>query len=204
MRLGLLGPVRDEASSLEPAVEFLLHEESVGRVIYLGNDDALDRCVEARARKLVGEDPTDKGTWRRAVDLISNGAPSEIDAFVARERERRQLRRFESLPRPALRTVEMIGDRLSVLIFDKSMLDEEDIFPAALLFYGKSPGFLAKRIGTRWFVTPGTPSAEAGIVILEESGEDLVARFHSETGNALAVERLPLAAAAKLKVQGGA
>ena len=40
--------------------------------------------------------------------------------------------------REELRTVEMFGDRVAVLIHDKALLDEEDIFSATFLIYGKS------------------------------------------------------------------
>ena len=39
-----------------------------------------------------------------------------------------------------LRSVEMFGDRVAVLIHDKALLDEEDIFSATFLVYGKSDG----------------------------------------------------------------
>jgi hypothetical protein len=51
-----------------------------------------------------------------------------------------------SLPERVLRTVEMIGDRVAVITFDKASLDEEDIFAARLVIYGKSPNALVKAI----------------------------------------------------------
>jgi hypothetical protein len=205
-RLGLLGPVRrdspDAATALETAASFLLSKQSVARAIYLGDDDALDRVVEEWARRLFGSDPSDDGVWQRAAELVEDGGPAEIEAFVSAERERRKLRIFESLPRPTLRSLEMIGDRVTVLIYDKSLLDEEDIFPAALLIYGKGDAPLARRIGTRWFLSPGRLSDAGGVCVLEEIGDDLVARFYSARGDFVAEERLLSAAAAKLKVQG--
>jgi hypothetical protein len=206
MRLGLLGPIRQGAShaTLETAAEFLLSAQRASRVIYLGDDGALDRAVEEQARRVMGDDPTDDGVWERAERLVIDGTPDAIDAFIAKERRRRRLRALESLPRPALRTIEMIGDRVSVLIHDKAQLDEDDIFPAALLVYGKSDVCLAKRIGTRWFVSPGHLGPDAGVCLIEESGDDLVAHFFSQRGTPLLSERTPAGAAAKLKVQGGA
>ncbi|MFO0670305.1 MAG: hypothetical protein U0235_11865 [Polyangiaceae bacterium] len=206
MRLGLLGPVSQGASNaaLEAAADFLLTAQGVTRVLYLGDDDALDRVVERRARDIVTGDPSDDAAWTRAEHLVRDGTPEAIDAFIEAERRRRSLRVFESLPRPALRTVEMVGDRLTVLIFDKANLDEEDIFPAALLVYGKGEGCLAKRIGTRWFLSPGRLGLEGGVCVLDESGEELVAHFFNQKGSPVLSERLPNAAAAKLKVQGGA
>lgn len=206
MRLGLLGPVSQGASiaALESAADFLLTAQGATRILYLGDDDALDRVVERRAREIVTGEPTDEAAWDRAAVLVRDGTPEAIDAFIDTERRRRGLRVFESLPRPALRTMEMVGDRLTVLIFDKANLDEEDIFPAALLVYGKGDGCLAKRIGTRWFLSPGRLGLEGGVCVLDESGEDLTAHFYNQKGAPVLAEKLPTATAAKLKVQGGA
>jgi hypothetical protein len=168
----------------------------------LGDGDAMDRVVEEWARRLFGEDPSDDGVWRRAEELTVDGTPDEIDAFVHAERERRKLRVFESLPRPALRTIEMIGDRVSVLIFDKSLLDEEDIFPASLLVYGKGDGAVARRIGTRWFLSPGALSERSGVCVLTEGTDELIARFFSQAGEPISEEHLANLAGTKLKVQG--
>ena len=69
--------------------------------------------------------------------------------------------RSRACRRDELRTIEMFGDRVAVLIHDKALLDEEDIFSATFLVYGKSDGPLVKKIGPRWFLTPG-PIGSAG------------------------------------------
>src|ERR1700676_2798695 len=92
------------------------------------------------AARLVGSDPSDDAAWKRAAEVAVRGTPAEIDAFVARERARQRLRVLEGLPAAkGARTVEMIGDRARVLLYDQTVLDEEDIFAASLLVYGKSP-----------------------------------------------------------------
>ena len=108
------------------------------------------------------------------------------------------------MPKPALRTIEMVGDRVSVLIYDKAQLDEEDIFPAALLVYGKGDACFAKRIGTRWFLSPGKLCASGGICVIEEHDDEVAAHFFSERGTPLLSERLPTVVGTKLTVQGGA
>jgi len=67
---------------LEAASSFLLNRHRVTRAIYLGADDALEHMVEAWARRLVGDDPTDDAAWHRAAQLAAKGTPEEIDAFV--------------------------------------------------------------------------------------------------------------------------
>jgi hypothetical protein len=206
VRLGLLGPCQQkpDTASLERAAEFLLVGEKVTRTIYLGADDALEEMVGAWARRLVGEDPTDDGAWHRAALIASEGAPGAIDAFVVSERMRLRLRSLESLPHRILRTMEMVGDRIAVLIHDKAQLDEEDIFAANLLVYGRSDTFLVKKIGARWFLTPGPLGPSGGILILDDSQDEIVATVYDGRGKALHAEQLVLPRTTKMKVQGGA
>src|SRR5579863_10211002 len=112
MRLGLLGPAGGDVGALGRAAEFLLNAARVHRAIYLGNDGALDRAVAAWARKLVGDDPSDDGAWRRAADVAVTGTPVVIDKFVAAERARLRLKALETLPERTSRSIEMVGDRV--------------------------------------------------------------------------------------------
>lgn len=185
MRLGLLGPAGADIAALGRAAEFLLNGARVHRAIYLGNDGALDRAVAAWARKLVGDDPTDDGAWRRAADVALEGAPATIDRFVAIERARLRLKSLEALSESRSRTVEMVGDWVAVLIHDKSLLDEEDILAANILGFGKSDAPLVQKIGPRWFVTPGPIGArEGGIAVLDDEKEEVVVTIFDEAGRA--------------------
>ena len=175
----------------------------VNRAIYLGADGALEKAVEMWARRLVGDDPTDDAAWRRAAALALEGTPTQIDEFVCAERTRLRLRSLESLPHRILRTMEMVGDRVAVLIFDKALLDEEDIFAANILIYGKSDAPLIKKIGARWFVTPGPLGATGGIVVLDDAGDEIRASLFDVAGNLLLTEVLTLPRATKLRVQRG-
>jgi len=174
MRLGLLGPAEGEIGALGRAAEFLLNGARVHRAIYLGNDGALDRAVAAWARKLVGDDPSDEGTWKRAADIAMTGSPTQIDRFVATERARLRLKALEALPENVARSIEMVGDRVAVLIHDKAQLDEEDITTANLLFFGKSDGPLVKKIGGRWFVSPGSIGSKGGgMAVIDDEQEEI-------------------------------
>lgn len=210
MRLGLLGPAKpapantpEATSDIEKAVGFLLKTQKVNRAIYLGSDDALERVVERWARRLVGDDPTDEAAWRRAHGLALGGTPEQIDAFVKGQRMRLRLRSLESLPHRILRTMEMVGDRIAVLIYDKSLLDEEDIYAASLLIYGKSETALVKKIGQRWFLTPGPLGPGGGICILDDADDDVRATVYDPDGNVVQNEALSLPRASKVKIQGG-
>ncbi|MBX3230293.1 MAG: hypothetical protein KIT84_03835 [Labilithrix sp.] len=183
MRLGLLGPAGGDVGALGRAAEFLLNGARVHRAIYLGNDGALDRAVAAWARKLVGEDPTDEGAWRRAADVALAGHPAQIDRFVATERARLRLKSLEALPEKLTRTIEMVSDRVAVLIYDKAQLDEDDIHAANILVYGKSDAPLVKKIGARWFVTPGPVGAtNGGLAVLDDEKDDVVVTIFDASG----------------------
>jgi hypothetical protein len=205
MRLGLLGPAGSDVGALGRAAEFLLNGARVHRAIYLGNDGALDRAVAAWARKLVGDDPSDDAAWRRAADIAGTGSADQIDKFVQTERARLRLKSLEALPEQIARTIEMVGDRVAVLIHDKALLDEEDILAANLLFFGKSDAPLVRKIGARWFVTPGPIGSEGGgIAVLDDEGEDIAITIYDSTGKPSMRETLTVQRAAKLRVQGDA
>jgi hypothetical protein len=205
MRIGLLGPSDGDVAALGRASEFVLNSARVQRAIYLGVDGALDRAVAAWARKLVGGvDPSDDAAWRRAVDTALDGTAAEIDRFVAQERARHRLRALEALPDAFSRTMEMVGDRVAVLIHDKAALDEEDILAASILVFGKSDTPLIKKVGSRWFVSPGPLGAQGGgIAVLEDDGAEVVLTFYDLGGRETAREILSIARATKMHVQGG-
>jgi hypothetical protein len=203
VRLGLLGPANGELAALARAAEFLLNGARVTRAIYLGSDEALEETVGLWAESLVGPDPSDEGIWRRAFPLASSGTVEQIDAFLRGERARLRLKSLERLPPDELRTVEMFGDRVSVLIHDKALLDEEDILSATFLIYGRSEAPLLRRIGPRWFVTPGPVASEGGgSIVLDDSTEEIVATLYDADGHTLRTEVLHTGRGVKMSVQG--
>jgi hypothetical protein len=191
--------------ALGRAAEFLLNTARVHRAIYLGNDGALDRAVAAWAQKLVGDDPSDDAAWRRAAAVAVQGTAEAIDRFVAAERARLRLKSLEALPEEVARTIEMVGDRVAVLIHDKALLDEEDILAANLLFFGKSEAPLVRKIGARWFVTPGPIGCEGGgIAVLDDEQEEITITIYDSAGKTSQRESLSLHRATKMRVQGDA
>jgi hypothetical protein len=202
MRLGLLGPAHGDLAGLARCAQFLVNGAKVTRAIYLGSDNALEDTVALWAESLVGPDASDEGVWERALLAAASGSPEQIDAFLRAERARRRLKSLERLPPDELRAVEMFGDRVAVLVHDKALLDEEDIFAATFLVYGRSDGPLVKQIGPRWFLTPGpVGSAGGGGAVLDDSGDDVVATLYDADGCASASETMTIRRAAKLSVQ---
>ncbi len=202
MRLGLLGPLRSSSTAeLETATFHLLDKCGAERIIYLGSDGALERMVEATARKLVGADPTDDAAWTRAAALAVTGSAKEVDHFVESEKRRIKLRSLESLPPRILRSMEMVGDRVTILIYDKAILDEEDIFSANLIVFGRADQPLTRRVGTRWFVSPGTLSETGGAAILDDAGAEIAITLYSASGQELRKEELDFGRATKMQIQ---
>jgi hypothetical protein len=205
MRLGLLGPADGNIAGLGKAAEFLLNVQKVDRAIYLGPDQALEAAVVTWATRLVGQDPTDDGAWRRAADLAVDGTAAEIDKFVRAERARLRLRALESIPTGETRTIEMIGDRVAVLIYDKALLDEEDIFAANLILYGKSDLALIKKIGARWFITPGQigKTGGGGAAVLDDTKDEIVATVYDAAWKPTQTETLTMSRSTKMRIQSG-
>jgi hypothetical protein len=191
-------------ANLGRAAEFVLKVARVDRAVYLGDDGALDTTVTSWAERLVGPDPTDDGTFRRAATLALSGTATQIDDFVAAEQARLKLRTLESLPRGGARTIEMVGDRVAVLIHDKANLDEEDIVSANILVYGKSADPLVKKIGARWFISPGILGCPTGgIAVIEDKDEKITAEIFDDKGECKLTENLDLSRKTTTRVQGG-
>lgn len=203
MRLGLIGPANGDLAGLARTAEFLLNGARVTRAVYLGDDDALEETVGLWAESLVGPDPSDAGVWERAFEVAATGTTQQIDALLRGERARLRLKALERLSPQELRSVEMFGDRVAVVIHDKANLDEEDIFSASFLIYGKSDAPLIKKIGPRWFLTPGPVGKPgSGAIVLDDSVDPIAATLYDDTGRAVRTEVLLTGRAAKMSVQG--
>jgi len=203
VRLGLIGPANGDLAALARTAEFLLNGARVTRAIYLGDDDALEETVGLWAESLVGPDPSDEGVWERAFEVAVGGSPEQLDAFLRGERARLRLKSLERLSPEELRSVEMFGDRVAVLIHDKALLDEEDIFSASFLIYGRSDSPLVKKIGPRWFLTPGPVGKPgSGAIVLDDSVDPIAATLYDAEGKSVRTETLVTGRAAKVSVQG--
>lgn len=170
MRLGLLGPAGGDIEALEEGARILLEREDADRVIYLGIDGALDRLVLEWARDLVGDDPSDEAIFQRAAERCADASPAAIDAFIEAERARDRLKVLECLPRASARVIEALDGRITLLLYDKTKLDEEDLRSADLIAYGRSAEPVLKRSNGIVHVSPGPLTSRGGLVLLE--GDD--------------------------------
>lgn len=199
MRLALLGPCDDDVAALARAAHSALIRLQADRVVYLAGDDALDCVVYGWADLLDALDPLEL-----RVDAVIDEGPDRLDDAIARERLRQQLDAFRSLPGPAMRSIELLHDRVVLLVDDKKELDEEDLLPASFIVFGRGDPTI-RRVGSRVFLCPGSPAKrKEGIVLLDE-GEtqgSVVASIHDIDGGVVSREVLETTRAAKLKVQG--
>jgi hypothetical protein len=201
MRLGLLGPAAQHEQELQRVADFLLDELSVERAVYLGVDRALDDVVHKRAQRLLGSNPESCAVWQRATHSCLRGTPEQIDRFVAAERSCSELRVLESLPSAATRSVEMLDGKLAVMIYDKANLDEEDILAATLLAFGKSREPVVKRVGRRWFLSPGS-FATGGLMLLDDDNGGIRLRQFASDCREVHSEELLVEGSPRLRVQG--
>ena len=204
MRLGILGAAQDDLIGLARAAQYLLDEAHVEKVIYLGDDQALDRVVVSWARELVGPNPSGEALFKRAAVRCAGAGPAEIDHFVESERARLRLGIFTSLPSGQSRSIEILDGRVVLFVYDKAMLDEEDIAAAQVLVFGKAREPLIKRVGARVFVTPGpigTP--EGGAALLDDGAEGVRIEILGPGGVVTAQDHVAGPRPGKLKVQGG-
>ena len=77
---------------------------------------------------------------------------------------------------PPARAVEMFHDRVVLMVFDKSVLDEDDVANATVIVWGHAPEAQLKPIGPRAFLTPGWITARGGphVAVVEQAGTAIV------------------------------
>lgn len=182
MRIGLLGPAREEdRRALREAIEFLLGDADVDEAIYLGEDDGVvDRALEDWARELTAGEPSEASFLAQAAEVALSGSADAIEALLHADAWVARLARVRRLPPSPIRAVEMIADRIMLAVYDKSILDEEDIANAQLIVYGKSGEAQLKRFGPRYFLTPGPLGAgRVAVLELENDGQVSLALFET-------------------------
>jgi hypothetical protein len=187
MRIGLVGPGADAPDELERALSMLLEDASVRHVLYLGDDDAVDPLITKWSSRGLDEDTL----LSEAAALAVNGSPDDIAALLEADRSARRPLAVRKLPRLPSRAIEVLERFIVLGVYDKAVLDEDDIASSHIVVYGKSDGPSLRRFGPRSFFTPGpVRSGHVGMLSLEPSGhcEVSVARL---SGNVILRERLP-------------
>ena len=94
--------------ALAHGAHYLLDEVRAEKVLYLSDDDALDRVVASWAQGLVGANAGEDAVFERAATRCARATPEEIDEFVALERARERLQVLVTLPSAGQRTIEIL------------------------------------------------------------------------------------------------
>ncbi len=184
MRLGLIGPANGDVALLEEATDFLLDDLGVQGVVYLGIDDTLQGLANTEAPSPRG--PLDATTLRTAI----GGSADELRELTRAHRRARRLQRIQTVPYPPTRAVEMLDDRIVMIVYDKGILDEEDIINSTLIVYGKSQELFVKRFGPRVFFTPGPlDGRNVGVLHRESDGQSAIEAYDLD-GNTVLREPL--------------
>lgn len=174
MKIGLIGPADGDPSRLEEATEFLLGDAGVDQAVYLGVDDAVDRIASAWAKDIGGGETFLDAAARIAV----RGSAEDIDGLLEADDQLRRLEAIRTVPAAPARAIEMIDDRIVLMVHDKAILDEEDIANATVIVYGKSPELLVKRFGPRCFFTPGPlRGGKLGLLEVDDEGRVSLAAY---------------------------
>jgi hypothetical protein len=204
MRLGILGPAKGDMIGLARAAQVLMDEAHAEKVIYLADDGALERVVYSWASEIIGSNPSGEGLFKRAAARCAKAAPGEIDHFVEGERARLRLEVFVSLPSGQRRTIEILDGRVVVFVYDKAVLDEEDIAAAQLLVYGKAREPLLRRVGARVFLSPGPIGCPTGgSAVLDDGMDGIRIEILGPGGEVTAHDAIGGPRPGKMRVQGG-
>jgi hypothetical protein len=191
MRIGLIGPADDNSELLREAAEFLLGDCGVDQAVYLGHDDTARNVVENWAAEVMGGEASEAAFLNEAVKLATSGDAKEIEALLDRDQEVRRLSQLRCLPPPPARAVEVIDDKVVLLVHDKGQLDEDDIANAFLVVYGRSRASAINRFGPRAFFTPGPLKAgRVAVLEREDDGSLAIALYNPQTGEPVGREVL--------------
>lgn len=199
MRLALIGPCEGDVAALARAARTSLLVLSADRTIYLGTDEALDAVAFAWAEAAGVLDPLEA-----RVDELLEADAETIEAALEAERVRARLGSLHAVAGPNLRAIEILHDRMLLLVDDKKELDEEDLLPMSFIVFGRGEPVI-RRVGSRVFFCPGSPARRTqGILLLDEgqAGGIVEASLHDVDGAIVQRETLDTARSVKMKVQG--
>jgi hypothetical protein len=165
MRLGFIGPAGSDAAALERAAKLLIVDFEVDQVIYLAEDDALREFVTRHESKESGSD-----IERQVAEVAATGSPADLEAVLRRLRGARYLSKLRVAPRPPTRAMEMLDDRIALIVRNKSSIGEDDVVNSNIVVYGDANELMFKRFGPRCFFSPG-PLATGHLGILDDHSE---------------------------------
>lgn len=186
LRVVVIGPAENDVHTLSATLSRALADPGTRQVIYLGQDGAATRAVEAHRQLGLSQDLF----LAQAVELALSGSPEQVQSLLAAEARGRRLSAVRCLPEPPSRAVEMLERWILLAVFDKAVLDEDDIANTHVILYGKTEQPALARFGPRCFFSPGPLSGgHVGHLELQPNG-DLYLQVRDLAGRILQSEVL--------------
>ncbi|MGB9340808.1 MAG: hypothetical protein WCB63_16300 [Polyangiales bacterium] len=165
MRLGFIGPAKSDVAALERAAELLICDLEVDTLIYLGEDAALRGFMSKHEL-----DASESALAQQVADVATSGTSDEIEEVLRKLRGARYLAKLRVAPPPPRRAMEMLDDRIALIVRNKSTIGEEDVINSNIVVYGDAKELLFKRFGPRCFFSPG-PLESGHIGLLDDQSE---------------------------------
>lgn len=165
MRLGFIGPAQSNIAALEQAADLLICELEADAVIYLGEDEALRAFMSKHA-----PEPGDALIEAQVAEVAANGTLEQIESVLRKLRGARYLGKLRVAPPPPTRAMEMLADRIALIVRNKSTIGEEDVINSNVVVYGDGKELTFKRFGPRCFFSPG-PLEAGHLGLLDDQSE---------------------------------
>ncbi len=165
MRLGFIGPAKSDAAALEQAAQLLICELEVDAAVYLAEDAALREFVAKHE-----SDPNDFTLDQQVAEVATHGSMEQVEEVLRKLRGARYLRKLRVAPPPPKRAVEMLDDRIALIVRNKSTIGEEDVINSNIVVYGDAKELMFKRFGPRCFFSPG-PLEAGHLGLLDDQSE---------------------------------
>ncbi len=163
--MGFIGPADTDAAALEQAAKLLICDLEVDAVIYLGEDDALRDFVAAHESK-----DSDHTIEQRVADVAATGSADDIEDVLRELRGAHYLGKLQVAPPAPRRAMEMLDDRIVLIVRNKSTVGEEDVINSNVVVYGDATELMFKRFGPRCFFSPG-PLDVGHVGLLDDRSE---------------------------------
>ncbi|MGB0679308.1 MAG: hypothetical protein ACPGUV_06565 [Polyangiales bacterium] len=170
MKVGFIGSAAD-VPTLAHALTVLFDGLGCHKGVYLGDHAPLVPLIRQRQQALACTHHGHADPFLcRAAALWRQGDPAAIQTLLRQERQWQQLHQLFTVPTSHRCGVELMGDKLCLLVHNKAWLDQDDIYNSTLVVYGGHPTPAFRRIGQRCFFCPG-PVAEGQLGVLDLSDE---------------------------------
>jgi len=143
----------------------LICEFEADTVVCLAEDDAFRRFVAAHK-----PDEGSRAIEQQVAQIAATGSPEEIEDVLRKLRGARYLGKLRVAPPAPRRAMEMLDDRIVIIVRNKTTIGEEDVINSNVVVYGDAKALMFKRFGPRCFFSPG-PLGLGHIGLLDDQSE---------------------------------